>query len=172
MARHTTVSVEEVAGVPPAAGADGASNALGGVLIDARLAGFNGTTWDRQRNNEEIMLLSGAARTAQTDSSDQTNYNARGLLLFINVSADPAAASITPTLRVIDSVSGQRTAFWTAAAPIAAVGNYTYYFSEAAAGGIFTEIISFGIPARSWHFRMAVADADSMTYSVAAVLLI
>lgn len=58
---------------------------------------FNGTTWDRNRNNVEATIFASAARTATANSTDQVNYNARGILLILDITA---VSGTTPTLDV------------------------------------------------------------------------
>jgi len=132
---------------------------------------FNGLTWDRLRNNEEITLLASAARTAQADSADQVNYNHQGLILFVDVTVDAAAGAITPNIAVKDPVSGTAKVIWTAAAAIAATGQFVYMLLPGAAdAGSYTEQKELAVP-RDWFFRMTVADADSLTYSVSCCML-
>lgn len=53
---------------------------------------FNGTNWDRDRNNIEKTLLASAARTTTTSSPVQTNYNGKTVVLTLNVTANPGGA--------------------------------------------------------------------------------
>jgi len=131
----------------------------------------NGVGWDRQRNNEELVLLASAARTAQTDSADQINYNGSGLIVIVDVTVDPAAAAITPKLQIKDSISSNYFTVWSAAAAINAVGTYAYLFAPGGAAGSYTEAVNLRV-ARTWRVRIDPADADSMTYSVSAVVLV
>ena len=132
---------------------------------------FNGTSWDRPRNNEEITLLASAARTAQVDSVDQVNYNHQGMILFVDVTVDAAAGAITPNILVKDPVSGTAKTIWTAAAAIAATGQFAYLLLPGCAdAGSYTEQKELAIP-RTWLFRMTVADTDSLTYSVSCCML-
>ena len=133
---------------------------------------FNGTTWDRHRNNEEITVLASAARTAQADSADLTNFNSKGILLTVNVSVDPGTASITPNIQSKDPVSGNYSIIWTAAAALVGTGTTTYLIYPGVIAADFdgTEAVSIALP-RTWRFRMTVADAESMTYSVGASYL-
>jgi len=147
----------------------GSSASLSGLSVHPFV--FNGATGDLLRNNEEITLLASAARTAQTDSAAQVNYNHQGMILFVDVTVDPAAASITPTLVVNDPVSGADKIIWEAAAAIAATGQFVYLLLPGAAdAGSYTEQKELAIP-RDWFFRMTVADADSLTYSVSCCML-
>src|SRR4051812_21405518 len=46
---------------------------------------FNETTFDRQRGNTEVTLLASAARTTSTGTPTQTNWNARGAIVNLNI---------------------------------------------------------------------------------------
>ena len=123
--------------------------------------------------NIETTPLASAARTVETSSLDQVNVNGRGLILIVNVTADPAAASITPTLEIKDPISGNYFTVWTAAAALAAVGMTAYLFDVGGVGaaGSFTEAVNIRLT-RTWRFTMTVANASSMTYSVSANVLV
>ena len=56
---------------------------------------YNNNTWDRFRNNAEITLLESATRNSDTASPYQTNYNARGVVIYLNVTAVPGTDTIT-----------------------------------------------------------------------------
>ena len=70
---------------------------------------FNGTTWDRSRGNvDTAALLTYTAAAAGTNGTDQTNYNARGVKLVIDITA---LTGVSPTLTVTvqgkDAASGK-----------------------------------------------------------------
>jgi hypothetical protein len=77
---------------------------------------FNGTSFDRSRNNSDLgaILTLVAATTAQS-SPDQTNYNGRGLQLGINVTS-LVGTSFTVTVQGKDAASGQYYPLLTSAA--------------------------------------------------------
>lgn len=110
----------------------------------------------------KTVLPSAARTTAQ--SVDILNEAGRKYLhLIIDVTLDPALASITPTIRGKDPVSGKYYDLLVGAA-IAATGTVILKIGPAltAAGNL---VANDFIP-RSWNFEMAVADTDSITYSV------
>ena len=118
--------------------------------------------------NGNSVILASAARTAAVNSDDQTNLGARGLHLVIDVTLDPAAASITPTIQGKDEVSGE---YYTllAGVAIAAVGTTIlkiYPGLTAAANLVASDILP-----RTWRLSMAAADGDSITYSIGATLI-
>ena len=100
--RHDTASITAADGkyTPLQTDAEGNLRVLGALS--------NGSTADAHRNNTEITIWASAARTAATtNSADLANYNARGVRLFLNITA---ATGTTPTLDIKvqakDSVSG------------------------------------------------------------------
>ena len=132
---------------------------------------FNGTSWDRHRNNAEATVLASAARVATTNSADFTNYDARGVMLHLNITANPGAAeTLTVQLQMKDPVSGTYrnvTAF-----PATATSNTDYIYTvypgatETAAVAQF-EVQGVPVP-RTWRIAVTHSAAGSWTYSVGA----
>lgn len=119
-------------------------------------------------SNEHINLLTSLARTAAINTPDQTNLDHRGLHLIIDVTVDPALASITPTIQGLDLLSGKYYDILVGLA-IAATGTTVlkvYPGIAATANVAASDILPL-----IWRLKMAVADADSITYSVAAELV-
>ncbi len=130
--------------------------------------GFNNTSLDRWRNNIIATLLASAARTVQTDSALQTNFNHRGVIALIDVSLDPSTASITPNILARETISTANLVILAGAA-IAAVGESSMVVYPGGAGAwVGTGVELDSIIPRAWLFRMTVADAETMTYSVEA----
>jgi len=158
---------------------DGATNtgtqvrsSSGGVArFEAYTPLFNGTTWDRQRNNEEVTLLASAARTAEANSTDQTNYNGSGLIIIVDWTVEADTSTLTPRLQIKDSISNDYFTVWSAAADLTAIGTYAYLFQPGTAAGSYTEAVNLRV-GRTWRFQMGVGDADSSTYSVSGVVLV
>jgi len=59
---------------------------------------FNGSSYERQRGNTEGALLASSVRATDTNSANQTNYNARGVIIYINVDIAAAGETVTPKL--------------------------------------------------------------------------
>lgn len=51
---------------------------------------YNGSSFDRQRGNTEGVALASAARTTTTQSELLTNHNARGMIVYLQVTSAPA----------------------------------------------------------------------------------
>jgi len=163
-----------------ATGADGVANtAIGRLASDASATStdvlnvgemvFNGTSWDRTRNNEEITVLASAARTANTDSADLVNFNTTGVMIILDITVDAVSVGLTLSILMKDPVSGKDVTFWTAAAAATGVGTdiYLIYPGVIAADFNGTEAVSIALP-RTWVLRVTTADADEATYSVGA----
>lgn len=130
---------------------------------------FNGVTWDRQRPNYSSTILASAARTASTNSADQTNYNGRGVRLSIDVTAVTGTASITVTIKSKDSVSGVYSTILASAA-ISTVSHVelTVYPGLPATANVSANAIL----SRTWRVEVTNANADSITYSVGADVML
>lgn len=100
--------------IQASAATNGAAAALTDAFVnptEAHQAGdqfvFNGTTWDRERSNQIGAQLEAtlSGKTASFNGAAQTNYNAAGAMIQLNVSV---ATGTTPTLvaRVQYSIDG------------------------------------------------------------------
>lgn len=135
---------------------------------------YNGATFDRARANEALTGSASAARTAELVGADQVNYNGRGVLLIVNVTARAAASTLTPKLHYKDPVSGEYKLFWTAAAAINTADDtfaYLFYPHAVPAAPLYTEHQDIVVP-RTWRYVVTPSDANSVTYSVAVVTLL
>lgn len=145
------------------------SNVLAGVVGGL----FNNTNFDRPRNTNALTLLASAARTTNTNSADQVNYNWKGLLLTVDVSS-AGTGSITPTIQTKDSISGNYKTIWTAAAALVANGTavYAFYPGSPALGSLtFTELVAAFV-GRTWRLGVTHNNANSITYSASADALL
>lgn len=130
---------------------------------------------------EEKTILTSAARTATTASSDQRNTYHRGVLLVVDYTATPNnAETIQPTIQAKDALTGkyQNIVAFTAvtsstlgASPTTATFLYTLY-----PGAVETitnanhEVQALALP-RLWRVRMVHSASGSYTYTVTAVCL-
>lgn len=134
---------------------------------------YNGATIDRQRGNTELTLLASAARTATVQSSDQVNYNHRGVIITIDVTSVSDTPTITMTVEIKDSIGNTYNIILTAVG-ITATGRFVFVIYPstltAAAGGI-TQVVQNPLP-RTWRINMVHTDSDSITYSVDAAMIL
>lgn len=132
---------------------------------------FDGTTWNRNRNNNALTLLSSAARTTLTNSSDQINYNWRGFILTVDVSS-AGTGSITPSIQVKDVISGNYTTVWAAAAALTTNGTRVYeIYPTALSAASFTEVVQMMV-GRTWRLAMVHNNANAITYSASADMVL
>ena len=148
------------------------ASSMVGLLTNPRPYLYNGATYDRVRNNIEGELLASAARTAETNSVTQTNYNHKGVIIYVDWTVEAATSTLTPKVEIQDPSSGDWIELFSAAAALTAIGKATYmiYLGAISAGDGITEIQDLALP-RTWRFTMAVGDADSATYSVGFSML-
>lgn len=160
------------AGVGLITAGDG-DNQASTTLLAAQTRGmrFNGTSWDREYSNVEGTLLASAARTTNQVTAVQTNYNARGVIVVLNVTV----ASGTGGLTII--VPGTNLGFaWgalllSATTSIHATGTSTYIvYPGSATTPNIAQISSVPLP-RYWYVEVLVGDASSYTYSVDYALI-
>ena len=124
----------------------------------------------------EITLLSSAARTAAPTVADQklyeVNLNCKGVMVIVDVTATADTPSITPAIEGKDPVSGKYFSLLTASAALTTTGTAVYlvYPGVGTAGDGITQVAGFVLPS-TWRVSVAHGDADSITYSVGAVLL-
>lgn len=129
----------------------------------------NGTTVDLQRANTDITVLASAARTATASSSDITNYNGRGAHIVINVTAVTSTPSVVFTVEGKDALSS---AYYTILTSAAITGTGTtaltvYPGATAAASVAVSQILP-----RTWRVTATHGDADSITFSVGASVIL
>ncbi len=121
------------------------------------------------RQPEQITVLASAARTATTNSATFANQQGhRGLHLIIDVTAAADTPSVVFTLQGHSPLGDD---YYTILASAAVTGAGTsvlrVYPGLAAATNV---AVSDCLPG-SWRVAAVHADSDSITYSVAAVLL-
>lgn len=158
-----------------AALADGASNPTT-PLVGACGHVWNGSTWDRVEGTTELTLLSSAARTANTASSDQTNHSSRGVLIMLNITVASGTGGLSMNIQGKDSISGAYFRINPAPAAITATGLYVYevYPGSSTAGSAGASLVNqrtAAVMPRTWRINVGHGDSSSYTYSVACCLI-
>jgi hypothetical protein len=138
------------------------------LAVDTAL--FNGTTWDRQRNNVEGTALTSAARTTATNSADIVNYNGRGILITLDVSAASGTGGITVRIAAKDLASGNYANLNNAPTAVTAISTTTYLLYPGATTGA-TQTTNGTLP-RTFRISVGVGDASSYTYSVSYTIIV
>lgn len=134
---------------------------------------FNGTNYDRERGNIEGTLLASAARTASTFSPTQTNYNHRGVMMWLNVTV-AGTGNLYVRLWGQDPITGLN-ANMTVAPPtnvVTGTGLYAAGFypgwstgPSGATAAQTTITASVAVP-RKWSASVQHSDGSSWTYSL------
>lgn len=128
------------------------SNGIGGIVAPGR----------------EFTVYSSAARTATPTKEDFRNLLGRGLIVVIDVTATSATPSVVFTIQGKDPASGKYYDILASAA-ITATGTTVLRVSvdlTAAANLIAKDLVPATFAIRAVH-----GDADSITYSVGAILV-
>ncbi len=128
---------------------------------------YNGATWDRERSNSEETVLASAARTATVSSADLTNYNARGVTVVIDVTAITDTPSVIATVQGKDPLSGK---YFTLLESAAITGTGTTVLVVHPSITASTNLKAQLPLPRTWRVTLTHADADSITYSIGALL--
>ncbi len=118
--------------------------------------------------NYEAPLFASAARTATENSPDQQNIEARGLHVIIDVTLDPALASITPHIQGKDPASGK---YYDLLVGVAITATGTTVLKVYPGIAVAANAAASDIMPKTWRVRMVHVDADSITYSVGAALV-
>lgn len=127
---------------------------------------YNNSNYDRVTNNYQYTLQASTAKTATYTTSVQTNYNARGMIVFINVTALAGTTpTLTPIIQIVDSVTNVAVPILTVSTPITAIGMYTYGIYPTALTGL-TQTVNMTLP-RQWNINMTIAGTTpSFTHSI------
>jgi len=151
---------------------DAASQYIQSLITVARQRLFNGTNWDLQRNNTEGTLLANAERTATVYGSDQTNYNARGLIVFLNVTGASGTGGLYVVIQGKDA-TGQYYTLNTSPPAVTGTGRFVYvlYPGATGTGDDVVQTTSLVLP-RTWRVNIAHGDSSSYTYSVSYALIV
>ncbi|GEM_PF-4289009 len=141
----------------------------------------NGSSYDHQRNNLEATLLAANARTAEPSIADQVNYNGRGVLLYLSVTANPNNGdTLQIALQWKDPASGN---YVNLAAPAAsALGGVAgrlallYYPGAGVAAGAVPTGCGLdaqypGVLPRTWRPRVIHSGSGAWTYALGATIL-
>lgn len=113
--------------------------------------------------NTEVTAFASAARTASPTPQEFSNHACRGVQVIIDVTLDPAAASVVFNINGIDKLSG-KTYLLLASPAIVATGTTVLKIfpgADAAANLVANDFVPLNFEIAPVH-----ADTDSITYSV------
>jgi hypothetical protein len=143
---------------------------------------YNGTNFERARSNIEGTVLASAARAASPSISNITNNNARGIRLFLNVTATPNnAETLTVAIEWVDPVSAAVkaltafpaiTASVLGASPAAGVREFVFelYPGAIETAAVANHEVQGGSLPRTLHPKVTHSSTGSWTYSLGYAL--
>lgn len=131
---------------------------------------FNGTNWDRQRNNQDGLTagITAAGVTTTQTGADQTNYNARGVLVVLDMTV-VGTGSVTIAIQGKDTVSGKYYALLTGA--VVSTNSTNLYQLYPGVTVAANAAVSSPLP-RTWRIVVTANNANATTYTVGASLIL
>lgn len=145
--------------------------AANGYLLNVMGVNFlsNGSTYDRQRGNTQGTLLASGARTAETPSPNVVNYNGRGAVVFVSITAASGTGGLQVVFQGQNPTTGEYHDLHAAPAALTGIGRFTYALYPGSTGG--TSGWGSVLP-RNFRVRVGHGDATSYTYSLAYSLIV
>lgn len=175
------VPVSSANPMPTSLSGSSASQAAGITPGSGDIARFpylaNGTTWDPQQNNTQGTLLASAARTAVATSANQTNFNSRGVVVYLNITVASGTGGLKLAIQSVDPVSGNTVQHNVTPTAILTAGIYAYELGPGAdtagtAGARLVQERTSAYLPRVWNVLVQPGDATSYTYSIGYALLV
>jgi hypothetical protein len=162
-------------GNEPSIGVPGSTDGIGGsntsLYTGTYQLGFNSGSWDRWRNNTEGILLASAARTNSPVTPQQTNYNARGVILFLDVTGVSGTGGLKPYIYGVCPVTGKSESIYAFSSTITTIATHSFAFYPSVSVAAFTGADS-GVLPRKWFAYISNSDATSYTYSLGYSLIV
>ena len=118
------------------------------------------------------ILLPSLARTANTNTAMQTDPDAAGLRLYLNLTAIPGGAGLVVVIRGYDKASGNTVELTTGGDPVTQTGCYgsEMSFAPDPAFGNLRDAASRSVPYQ-WDALVKHLDGLSYTYSLSAEIV-
>jgi len=148
-------------------GYPGDANALGNSIdVLSVQYGYNGSSFDRWRNNAPITIFSATARTASENSADLINFNARGFYGHVDVTA---VSGTNPTMNL--ALQGKEDEVTDNYLQIRAFTEITttttidfLFYPTPATSGQYTQTANNVIP-RIWRIAFTIGGTDTPTFT-------
>ena len=129
---------------------------------------YNGATDDRARGNLDVTLLASAARTTTQTSADITNYNGRGIKVWLDMTV-VGTGSVTLTINGKDPASGK---YILLLSGVAVVTNITSVYTIYPGAPATNNVSANDILPRTFQIVVTANNANSATYSVGYSLIL
>lgn len=125
-------------------------------------------------SNADGTALASTARTTTSYSNDITNATARGIIIYLNITAASGTGGLQVRVYGKDPASAQYFALNGAPTAKTTTGSFPYVFYPGAASGATLaadQIVSGPLP-RTFRIGVTHGDASSYTYSVGYSLIV
>lgn len=146
---------------------DATTNANVWLYTSAQPFSFNGTSWDRPRNNIDVAVLASAARTTTQTGADTTNYNGRGIKVVLDTTA-ATSGSVTLSIQGKDANGVYYTILAGAAVTTVSTNVYTVYPGAPATANVSANDF---LP-RTYRVVATANNATAQTYSVSSCVIL
>lgn len=123
---------------------------------------------DSTQDSDSLTVLASAARTATVTSGNLNNNGYRGLHLIIDATAAAATPSVVVTIQGYSPLGDD---YYTILASAAITGTGTTILRVYPGLTAAANLVANDCLPPVWRVNAAHADADSITYSVAALML-
>jgi len=159
-------------------GASDTRGALSALMAETYNMGFDGSRWNRWRNNTEVTVVASGTRTASGTSADQTNFNARGVIIFLYVYAVSGSFAAGEGLKLHaemkDATSGAYHWITSEIGPYTTPGGWQILVYPGApdTGGHFEVENDVPLP-RTWRVKWSITGTNpSFTFSIGASYIV
>lgn len=119
-------------------------------------------------NNQDLVILASAVRTASANGADRVNQNARGLILVIDMTVAPGVDTVTFTVQGKDPASAK---YYTILASAAIVAVSTVVLRVGPGLTAAANLVANDILPRTWRVITTHSAGTNFTYSVGAILV-
>jgi hypothetical protein len=146
-------------------GSDGRTvTSMRNLEVTSYLSAYNESTADRWRGNTEGTAVSGGAYTSTAVGATLTNYNGRGVILHMDLTASAAVSGVTIQIQARDPASLKWQTIFADSSARTGVGTYRYIiYPGVATAGQFNALSNIVLP-RTW--RVTVVNLDGLSYTL------
>jgi len=136
------------------------------------LRGYSGSNWEDWRNNNDVEIQASTTQTANGNTTDQTNRNHKGIVLFIDITAVSgtfaAGEGLSLSLEAKDPVSSKYAKLLTIASALQATSFFAaiIYPNNLATGEDVDAVLNAPLP-RTWRISWTITGTTpSFTFSI------
>ncbi len=146
---------------------------VGSILVASQGMQYDPTAsvYTRIRGIHELTLLSSAARTATTTSADFTNYNCKGAIFVVDITAVPGVETVQLEVQAGNSIVTKYIPVISGTTQ-SATGTTWVLLYPTTMGAANWNNYANGILPKTFRIKMTHSASGSFTYSVTALMLL